>query len=211
MPELTYEVRGDWRSARLEVVFERAAPVFDAAYLQRLRSGDDETAKHFDRYFRRLVSAKVWGRFTRQLEHDLVDDVMAAVFENIMRGEPRDASRLPAYVFGILSNSTKRALRAARRDSDFVAIEHDRMSDGAQTADRRIEEREKQEAVLKTLGALSRRDREVLLDLFFHELSRKECCEKHCVTSDQLRLILFYAIRRFQKRWAAFHNTKTNP
>ena len=122
---------------------EPAATSFDAAYLQRLRSGDDETVKHFDRYFRRLIGAKVWGKFSRQLEQDLVDEVMAAAIENILRGEPRDASRLPAYIFGILANSTKRALRPAKRDIHFVQIDHDRVADGEQTTDRRIEEKEK--------------------------------------------------------------------
>jgi RNA polymerase sigma factor (sigma-70 family) len=179
-------------------------PVFDDAYLERLRGGDDETAKHFDRYFRRLVRAKAWGKFNRQVEEELVDDVMAAAIENIMQGHPQEASRLPAYICGIFSNHMKRAMRPVRLNEAFVPFDLERVSDGAKTTELRMEEREKAQAVSKTLEALSRRDRQVLVDLFYNELSRKEVCGKHGVTGDQLRLILFYAIRRFQKKWGPF-------
>ena len=35
--------------------------VFDAAYLERLRAGDEETAKHFNGYFRRVLRLKLWN------------------------------------------------------------------------------------------------------------------------------------------------------
>jgi RNA polymerase sigma factor (sigma-70 family) len=209
--ETTRELRQNRNRDDLDGASDPGPAVFDAAYLQRLRNGDDETAKHFDHYFRRLVRAKVWGKFTCQREEDLVDDVMAAAIENIMRGQPRDASRLAAYVCGIFSNSMKRAVRPGRRDAAFVPVDLERVSDGAKTAERRMEEKEKAEAVRKTLSALSRRDREVLIDLFYHELSREEVCQKHAVTNAQLRLILFYAVRRFQKKWGSVHNTNTKP
>jgi RNA polymerase sigma factor (sigma-70 family) len=180
---------------------EPKAQVFDQAYLERLRSGDDETAKHFSRYFRRVVRAKVWGKFSRQVEEDLIDDVMAAAIENIMRGQPRDASYLPGYVCGICLNLMRQAMRPSRPGDDFVLLDPDRISDSAKTTEVRIEEREKAEAVSKILSTLSRRDREVLVDLFYHELSRQEISEKHGVTTGQLRLILFHASRRFRKKW----------
>ena len=93
------------------------AQVFDQAYLERLRRGDDETAKHFDRYFRRVVRAKVWGKFSRQVEEDLIDDVMAAAIENVMQGQPRDASYLPGYICGICLNLMRQAMRPGRPGS----------------------------------------------------------------------------------------------
>lgn len=180
---------------------------FDEAYLRRLRAGDDETARHFDRHFRRLLRAKVWGKFNRQREEDLVDDVMAAAIENIMQGKLIDASCLAAYMCGILSNSIKRALRTARPQAISPRFDIERIPDGAKTAELRLAEKERAEAVAKTLSSLTRKDREVLVDLFYRELSRKEVCEKHGVTNDQLRLVLFYAIRRFQKKWTHTFST----
>ncbi len=175
--------------------------------MQRLQSGDDETARHFDRHFRRLLRVKVWGKFDRQREEDLVDDVMAAAIENIMQGKLSDASCLPAYICGILSNSIKRTLRTARPQAISTGLDVERIPDGAKTMELRLADRERAEAVTKTLSSLGRRDREVLVDLFYHELSRKEVCEKHGVTNDQLRLILFYAVRRFQKKWRHMFST----
>ena len=43
----------------------RQAPVFDEGYLRRLRSGDEETAAHFNDYFRRLLRRWMWGKFNR--------------------------------------------------------------------------------------------------------------------------------------------------
>jgi len=199
MRETICEVRRERRAGRDSALRPSG---FDEAYLQRLRSGDDETARHFDRHFRRLLRAKVWGKFNRQREEDLVDDVMAAAIENIMQGKLSDASSLPAYVCGILTNSIKRALRTARPQSISIRFEVERIPDRAKSTELRLEERERAEAVTKTLSSLSQRDREVLVDLFYHELSRREVCDKHGVTGDQLRLILFYAVRRFQKKWA---------
>jgi RNA polymerase sigma factor (sigma-70 family) len=198
------EFRREQRSGR-----EFALPPsgFDEAYLRRLRAGDDETAKHFDHHFRRLLRAKVWGKFDRQREQDLVDDVMADAIENIMQGKLSDASCLPAYVCGILSNSIKRTLRIARPQAISRRFDVERIADCAKTMDLQLEERERAEAITKTLSGLSRRDREVLIDLFYQELTRKEVCEKHGVTGDQLRLILFYAVRRFQKKWAHMFST----
>jgi RNA polymerase sigma factor (sigma-70 family) len=203
VPETICEVRRERRSSRTVALRPNG---FDEVYLQRLRSGDDETARHFDRHFRRLLRAKVWGKFDRQREEDLVDDVMAAAIENIMLGRLSDASCLPSYICGILSNSIKRTLRTARPQSIYRRFDVDCIPDGAKTTELRLEESERAEAVTTTLSSLSRRDREVLVDLFYHELSRKEVCNKHGVTNDQLRLILFYAVRRFQKKWAQMFN-----
>jgi len=81
---------------------------FSADYLDRLRSGDDETLQHFNDYFRRLLRLKFWGRFNREQGEELANRVIAAATGKIDQGEPGDASRLPAYVFRIsvaLANS----------------------------------------------------------------------------------------------------------
>ena len=77
---------------------------FDADYLTRLRAGDQETAKHFDSYFRRRLQVRVGGKFSWEREAELVQDIIAAALSKILRGEPRNAGCLAAYVFGICSN-----------------------------------------------------------------------------------------------------------
>ncbi len=173
---------------------------FDEVYLQRLRNGDDETAKHFNLYFRRLVRLKLWKKFDVLREDELVNDVMAAAMEKIMRGEPRDAAHLPGYICGICANMTKRELRPSA-SNERVEADFERIPDGTKTIEERLQESEKAKAVRKVLSGLGRRDREVLVDLFYHERKRDEICEKHGVTRDQLRMILFHARQRFQRDW----------
>ena len=172
--------------------------VFDDAYLQRLRTGDFETTTHFYRYFRRLAGAKIWGRFHRQQEEDLIDEVLATAIQNIIKGQPRDACRLSGYVSGICSNSIKVAMR---NQPAAESVDLNGVSDGAKTVEHRIQERQTAQAVRSTLNILSDRDREILLDLFYNELTREEVCLKYGVSGSNLRLILFHARKRFQQKW----------
>jgi RNA polymerase sigma factor (sigma-70 family) len=174
--------------------------LFDEAYLQRLRSGDDETARHFDRYFRHRLRVKIRDKFNRQRAADLVDDVMAAAIESILQGKPENADRLPAYIYGICANLTKVAMRP-KANREWAQSEFDHVPDSAQTTIEKLQAAETQQAVLEVLRTLRRRDREVLVDLFYHGLSRVETAKKHGVTRNQLRMILFQALKRFKKKW----------
>jgi len=173
---------------------------FDDAYLQRLRSGDDETARHFDLYFRRLIRAKVWGTLDRQREADLIDDVMAAAIQGILRGKPRNASRLPGYICGICSNLTKVAMRP-KSNAEVAQADFDRIPDSGKTTVEKLQETEIEQAVRNVLSTLSQRDRKVLVDLFYNGLTRAEASRKRRLSRAQLRIILFHAMKRFKKKW----------
>jgi RNA polymerase sigma factor (sigma-70 family) len=173
---------------------------FDQAYLARLRGGDDDTATHFDRHFRRLLRLQLWGRFSPDRVRDLVDDVMAAVIEKVMAGEPRDAACLPAYVRGICANLQKREIRSHSK-YEVVDLDLDRFSGNAESPEETVLDREKASAVWKVIEGLRVRHRNVLLDVHYYGLDRDETCQKYGITRDQLKLILFHARRKFQKEW----------
>jgi RNA polymerase sigma factor (sigma-70 family) len=179
---------------------EFARPVFDDSYLTRLRTGDEETAKHFDSYFRRLLRRWIWGKFTWEQAEELVDSAMAVAFEKIVEGQPRDAARLPAYVTGICLNLTRLALRSGvhcvSKDPEDIQI-----ADRAPDAEERLLKREQAQEVRNVLKSLGTRDRGILVDLFFHEKKREEVCERYGVDRERLRLILFRARKRFQSGW----------
>ena len=44
---------------------ERSPAGFGEGYLARLRSGDDETLRHFNDHFRRLIRLKFWASLIR--------------------------------------------------------------------------------------------------------------------------------------------------
>ena len=178
----------------------RQALDFDEGYLKRLRSGDEETAAHFNDYFRRLLRRWVWGKFNREQEEELVDSAMTAAFEKIRQGQPREATRLAAYVTGICVNRMRLALRPSfnthGQDPEKLHIQ-----DQTRNPEEKLIENERAHEVREVLGTLGQRDRDVLVDLFYHEKDRAEVCEKHGVDRKTLRLILFRARKRFQNHW----------
>jgi RNA polymerase sigma factor (sigma-70 family) len=127
--------------------------------------------------------------------------MMTAALENILRGQPREATRLTAYIRGICSNLTKKEMRP-KTDDNLVDLDLERISDSEKSVVDSLIEQERAAAVRQVLETLSFRDRNLLIDLFFHELSRDEACRKYAVTRGQLRVVLHHARRRFQKKWA---------
>ena len=170
---------------------------FDESYLVRLRSGDEETAKHFNGYFRRMLRIKIWAKYGRASQEDLIDEVMAAALEKILKGEPRDPACLAGYVRSICAN-----IVAKPRPANLgVEVDLDRISDKSISAEERLMAEEKAHTVRAVLGELKVRDRNILVDLFYDDLERDEVCLKYSVTREQLRLVLFRARGRFQERW----------
>jgi RNA polymerase sigma factor (sigma-70 family) len=184
----------------IESAREIGRAVFDEAYLARLRAGDDDTARHFDGHFRRLVRLQLWGRFSPDRVSELVDDVMAAVIEKVMSGEPREAACLPGYVRGICANLQKREIKSHAK-YEVVDLDLNRLSGSAESPEESALNREKASAVWRVIEGLRVRHRNVLLDVHYYGLDRDEACQKYGVTREQLKLILFHARRKFQKEW----------
>lgn len=174
---------------------------FDDDYLARLRAGDYETARHFNAYFRKLLGIMLCGAFSPERVSELIDEVMFVAITNIMRGQPRDPSRLPWYVRGMCSNlknkTIKGILKRGVEDTD-----PDHLSSQDETAEERLLRQDNEKDVQAVLRELGERDRNILIDLFYRDLTRDEVCAKYApLTRDQLRMVLFHARRRFQKRW----------
>ena len=173
---------------------------FDEQYLTQLRSGDEDTAKHFVTYFRRSLRRWLWGKFSREQEEELIDTAIVSAYEKISQGQPRDASKLQAYVTGICVNLTRLALRPSANSPGAAEPLSDR-TDFARSAEQLLLARERADEVKKVLASLSARDREILVDLFYRDKGRDEVCQKHGLDRNELRLVLFRARRRFQKGW----------
>ncbi len=122
----------------------------------------------------------------------MVDDVMAAVIERVMAGEPKEAACLPGYVRGICGNIQKREIRTHRK-YEVVDVDLDRLTGNAESPEERALDEEMANAVWKVLAGLRVRQRNVLLDLHYYGMRRDEACQKYGVTRDQLKLILFHA------------------
>ena len=98
---------------------------------------------------------KLWGKFTRERADDLIDSVMSAALDKVLKGEPRDATRLAAYISGICSNLMRHSLRPSFNtggaDPDQLQL-----VDRADNAEQRLlkqERAEKLHTALSSLGA----------------------------------------------------------
>jgi RNA polymerase sigma factor (sigma-70 family) len=180
---------------------KKKAYPFDDAYLIRLRSNDDATARHFYRHFRKAVGSMLYGKFYRQREEDLADDVMAAVIEKVMAGEPRDGALLPAYVRGVCMNFIRMEIDRLRSRPERSEIDFDKVPGKGRSPEESARSTEVAKAVWEVLSTLRFRYRNILLDVFYHELDRDEIRQKYGKTPEQLRMILFHARGRFQKEW----------
>jgi RNA polymerase sigma factor (sigma-70 family) len=174
---------------------------FDDDYLARLRSGDYQTAKHFNAYFRKLLRIKLCGAFRAEQIDDLIDEVMFVAITNILRGQLRDPACLPSYVRGVCANLRNKTIKAKLKGGQ-EDINLDHISAREETTEARLLRKENEKDVQAVLRELSDRDRNVLTDLFYKELTRDEVCAKYApLNRIQLRMILFHARQRFQRRW----------
>jgi RNA polymerase sigma factor (sigma-70 family) len=133
----------------------------------------------------------------------LINETMATAFERISKGQPKDATRLPAYVTGICLNMTRLALRPGFRNKNGEDIDQMQIRDRSANAEEGLLARERAQEVNKVLRSLGGRDRGVLVDLFYHAKERDEVCARYGVDRESLRLILFRARKRFQNNWEA--------
>jgi len=180
---------------------------FDDAYLARLRNNDEETARHFLKHFRRAVGSMLFGKFYRQREVDLAEEVMAAAMERIMAGEPRGGALLPAHVRGVCLNFMRMEIDQIRSRPERGHSDPDKLPGRGKTPDESARTREVAQAVWDVLATLRIRYRNILIDIFYHELDRGEVREKYGKTPEQMRQILFHGRRRFQEEWRKRNET----
>jgi RNA polymerase sigma factor (sigma-70 family) len=180
---------------------------FDDDYLARLRNNDDETARHFQKHFRKAVANMLFGKFYRQREEDLAEDVMAAVIERVMAGEPREGAALPAYVRGVCLNFIRKEIDRIQSRPERADLDLDKMSGHGRTPEESARSKEMAKAVWEVLAKLRLRYRDILVDVFYYELDRDEVRQKYGKTPEQMRLILFHARHSFQKEWRKNNET----
>jgi RNA polymerase sigma-70 factor (ECF subfamily) len=178
---------------------------FDGLYLERLRTGDPETERHFFAYFSDLIRIKVRGRGMAAS----VDDIRQETFVRVLRtvrtaGGLRDPGALGAFVNSVCGNvilETGRTRKVTGADPQDEAGEPPDTATPNAEAQFIIEERKF--AVRGAIEALEPRDRELLAALFLEEQDRDRVCERMGVTRDYLRVLVHRAKLEFKARYLA--------
>jgi len=115
-----------------------------------------------------------WALFCSGRDRDLAQDVLQEAYARVVSGSARFQGRsaFRTWLFGVIRHTALAERRRAWRPG-ALPVEA-ALADPAPGADERIEEAERREELVLALTALSPRQREVLVLVFYHELTVEE-------------------------------------
>ena len=177
---------------------------FDAPYLERLRTGDSETERHFCSYFNDLIRLKVRGRGMAAWCDDIRQETFVRVLRTVRAADGlRDPGALGAFVNSVCGNVMLETGRSQRGPRAEPATDTEYMPDPGPDAEAQFLTEERRVAVRSVVDALEPRDRELLAALFLEEQDRDRVCQRMGVTRDYLRVLVHRAKHEFRARYAA--------
>ena len=173
---------------------------FDAAYVDRLRAGDDKTERHFVTYFTELIQLKLRSRLqSQQMIEDIRQETFARAFVLLRKPDGiRQAERLGPLLNTICNNVFLEHMRSGKRadplDDDTAAhlVSH------APDAFSQLVTKDTREVVQKVLATLNVRDRDVLRAVLLEERDKDEVCQAMAVDRDYIRVLLHRAKNAFR-------------
>lgn len=173
---------------------------FDSAYLDRLRSGDGETERHFVTHFSNLIRISLRYRLRSwQLIEDIRQETFLRVFNFLRSDRSLDhPERLGAYVHSVSINVMMELLRASTRHPPFPENAPD-LADEREKSDSSVVTRERKEMVRIILTSLSEKDQQILRAVFLEEEDKSEICKRFEVDRDYLRVLVHRAKTRFRE------------
>ncbi len=176
---------------------------FDHAYVERLRSGDEETEAHFFRYFRELIRLKLRSRFHSS---EAIDDVCQETFARCLTllrsdGGLRQPDRLGAVVNSICNNVVSEQYRKADRIEPLDEHAPERFVEPRPDALTQVITAETVQVVREVLAGLPNRDRRVLQAMFLQEREKDEVCRELGVSRDYIRVLLHRAKQSFRDQY----------
>ena len=174
---------------------------FDAAYLERLRSGDARTEEHFVRYFGELIQLKLRSRLSSR---EAIEDVRQETFVRVLvlvrsANGLREPDRLGAFVNSVCNHVLLEHYRSKNKtesfldsDAEATLVNHD------PSALSLLETKDAQRIVHQILKELTDRDRRLLQSVLLEERDKDEVCNEFGITRDYLRVLVHRAKQSFK-------------
>ncbi len=174
---------------------------FDAAYLERLRSGDARTEEHFVSYFGELIQLKLRSRLSSR---EAIEDVRQETFVRVLvlvrsPNGLREPDRLGAFVNSVCNHVLLEHYRSKNKTESFLD------SDAEATLVNRdpnalslLETKDAQRIVHQILKELTERDRMLLQSVLLEERDKDEVCAEFGITRDYLRVLVHRAKQSFK-------------
>lgn len=177
--------------------------VFDTAYLALMRARDPVTLDHFYNYFYLAIRNKVRHLSRNEDSDDLVQDTFAAVLTQIDAGQPREPHKLPGYIFGVCHNLILQHYNQNRKAKELAVPSVD--LSGFPAIQESIEA-----SLIKDLDVapvnfilqkIPDRYREAIERDLFLEQDRPSAAREMGTSTNNFRLILLRALRRYREEW----------
>ena len=174
---------------------------FDAAYLERLRSGDARTEEHFVRYFGELIQLKLRSRLSSR---EAIEDVRQETFVRVLvlvrsANGLREPDRLGAFVNSVCNHVLLEHYRSKNKTESFLdsdaegtLVNHD------PSALSLLETKDAQRIVHQILKEMTDRDRRLLQSVLLEERDKDEVCNEFGITRDYLRVLVHRAKQSFK-------------
>jgi RNA polymerase sigma-70 factor, ECF subfamily len=174
---------------------------FDAAYLERLRSGDARTEEHFVSYFGELIQLKLRSRLSSR---EAIEDVRQETFLRVLGlvrspNGLREPDRLGAFVNSVCNHVLLEHYRSKSKtesfldsDAEATLVNHD------PSALSLLETKDAQRIVHQIMKELTDRDRRLLQSVLLEERDKDEVCNEFGITRDYLRVLVHRAKQSFK-------------
>jgi RNA polymerase sigma-70 factor, ECF subfamily len=174
---------------------------FDAAYLERLRSGDARTEEHFVSYFGELIQLKLRSRLNSR---EAIEDVRQETFVRVLglvrsANGLREPDRLGAFVNSVCNHVLLEYYRSRNKtesyldsDTEATLVNHE------PSALSLLETKDAQRIVRQILTELTDKDRQLLQSVLLEERDKDEVCAELGITRDYLRVLVHRAKQSFK-------------
>lgn len=176
---------------------------FDAAYLHRLREGDEVTEQHFVNYFSELIALKLRSRLqSPQAIQDVKQETFARIFTLLRKeGAVHRGESLGALVNSICNNVLFEQYRSSRRAEPLEEAAAATLLDPQPDALRQAISQQTRVTVHKVLDSLGERDRNVLRSIFVEERDKDAICAEFGVDRGYLRVLVHRAKKAFHDKY----------
>ena len=173
---------------------------FDKAYVERLRDGDPDTEHHFFTYFDKLLRIRLRSRFqSSDVVEDLRQQTFIRVLEALRReGAIRHPDRFGAFVNSVCSNVMTEYYRSSMKIQESRPESQAPSPDMVLDLEGMLVTKDTHVRISRILRELPKRDRELLLAVFFEEKEKEEVCREFGVDRDYLRVLLHRAKKTFK-------------
>lgn len=189
-----YRMRGQPVPTHVASALRAELNPFDTFYLNRLRTGDRKTQKHFVDHFSMVMRIKLRSKkLPSTVSAEVLQETFLRVLVCVREGHIRQPERLGAFVIAVCNNIVLETHRRKLRIEEHSHLDFSEPSDPAGDVEGRMIRDESKARVRQVFCRLSERDRNVLSTLVLEGHDKDDVCKTFGISRDYLRVLVYRA------------------